>query len=173
MPTIFVYVSEWRASDGLAPPPGWVPRIEQPPRLDDKAAACIMFGRPMLSAATRVLPMDVVARPGGRIRAAAPRRRRRCVRRGGVAAFRRRGVADVFVAAASPTRPSRPSQDCWLDGMDRALEDAYEARPWRVYVLDAATKRVAFATGPGPVNGIAKARALDAFLDEAARRDGG
>ena len=51
-----------------------------------------------------------------------------------------------------------------LMGMDRALETAYEGAPWRVFVLDAATSTIAFRTGPGPLNGIAKARLLRDFL---------
>ena len=37
-------------------------------------------------------------------------------------------------------------------------------RSTQVYVLDAATSKVAFRTGPGPLNGISKARALRDFL---------
>lgn len=68
-----------------------------------------------------------------------------------------------MVAAALGWRPDRV--DAYLDGVDRPLERAYEAAPWRVYVLDAPTDTVAFRTGPGPLNGIAKARALTAFLE--------
>jgi hypothetical protein len=67
-----------------------------------------------------------------------------------------------MVAAALGWRPDRVDQ--YIDGMDRALETAYEASPFRVYVLDAATATVAFRTGPGPLNGIRKARDLSAFL---------
>ena len=67
-----------------------------------------------------------------------------------------------MVAAALGWRPDRVDQ--YVDGMDRTLENAYEGAPWRVYVLDAATSKVAFRTGPGPLNSIAKARALRDFL---------
>ena len=67
-----------------------------------------------------------------------------------------------MVAAALGWRPDRVDQ--YIDGMDRALESAYEAAPFRVYVLDAATSKVAFRTGPGPLNGISKGRALRDFL---------
>ena len=67
-----------------------------------------------------------------------------------------------MVAAALGWRPDRVDQ--YVDGMDRTLENAYEAAPNRVYVLDAATSTIAFRTGPGPLNGIAKARALRDFL---------
>ena len=63
------------------------------------------------------------------------------------------------------TRRHRPDRvGAYIDGMDRALETAYEASPWRLFVVDAATSKVAFRTGPGPLNGIAKARALRDFL---------
>ena len=67
-----------------------------------------------------------------------------------------------MVAAALGWRPDRVDQ--YIDGMDRALETAYEASPWRVYVLDAASSTIAFRTGPGPLNSIAKGRALRDFL---------
>ena len=67
-----------------------------------------------------------------------------------------------MVAAALGWRPDRV--DAYIDGMDRALETAYEGAPWRVFVLDAATSTIAFRTGPGPLNGIAKARLLRDFL---------
>ena len=51
-----------------------------------------------------------------------------------------------------------------MDGIDNALELAYEARNWRVMVVAAATKRIAFKGGPGPMNGIAKLELFEAFL---------
>ena len=54
--------------------------------------------------------------------------------------------------------------DCWLDGFDRALEHAYEAFPWRLLVVDTEDMSVAHLSAPGPVNGLAKARALRAYL---------
>mmetsp|Transcript_20001 Transcript_20001/g.59591 ORF Transcript_20001/g.59591 Transcript_20001/m.59591 type:complete len:311 (-) Transcript_20001:64-996(-) len=54
--------------------------------------------------------------------------------------------------------------DCWVDDAPGHLDAAYEARPWRVYVVDAESKTVAFRAGPGPVNGIAKAKLLADFL---------
>ena len=41
--------------------------------------------------------------------------------------------------------------DCWVDDLAGHLDAAYEARPWRVYVVDAESKTVAFKAGPGPV----------------------
>ena len=40
----------------------------------------------------------------------------------------------------------------WMDGMDDQLEAAYEARPWRWYVLDAETCKVIAYTGLAPFN---------------------
>lgn len=40
----------------------------------------------------------------------------------------------------------------WMDAMDDKLEAAYEARPWRWYVLDAKTMKVVSSTGLAPFN---------------------
>ena len=40
----------------------------------------------------------------------------------------------------------------FMDGMDDALEAAYEARPWRWYVIDVATGKVITSTGLAPFN---------------------
>ena len=39
-----------------------------------------------------------------------------------------------------------------MDGMDDALEAAYEARPWRWYVIEVATGKVISSTGLAPFN---------------------
>lgn len=40
----------------------------------------------------------------------------------------------------------------FMDGMDDALEAAYEARPWRWYVIEAASGKVITSTGLAPFN---------------------
>jgi len=53
----------------------------------------------------------------------------------------------------------------WMDGMDDALEAAYEARPWRWYVIEAATGKIISSTGLAPFNmkgKIAKMKAATA-----------
>jgi len=40
----------------------------------------------------------------------------------------------------------------WMDGMDDTLEAAYEARPWRWYVVDIASGTVITSTGLAPFN---------------------
>mmetsp|Transcript_15067 Transcript_15067/g.50019 ORF Transcript_15067/g.50019 Transcript_15067/m.50019 type:complete len:278 (-) Transcript_15067:75-908(-) len=50
-----------------------------------------------------------------------------------------------------------------LDSMSNELERAYEARPFRAYVIEVATSKVAFASGPGPFNVNAKVTGLKAF----------
>ena len=38
----------------------------------------------------------------------------------------------------------------FLDDMNNALENAYEARPWRYYVIDTETKKIVDGTAPPP-----------------------
>jgi len=40
----------------------------------------------------------------------------------------------------------------WMDGMDDKLEAAYEARPWRWYVIEAKSGKVLSSTGLAPFN---------------------
>lgn len=40
----------------------------------------------------------------------------------------------------------------WMDCMDDALEDAYEARPWRWYVMDVTTGKITAKLGLAPFN---------------------
>ena len=40
----------------------------------------------------------------------------------------------------------------WMDAMDDKLEAAYEARPWRWYVIDVETCKVITCTGLAPFN---------------------
>ena len=40
----------------------------------------------------------------------------------------------------------------FMDGMDDALEAAYEARPWRWYVIEAESGKVITSTGLAPFN---------------------
>jgi len=51
-----------------------------------------------------------------------------------------------------------------LDGMDDQLEKAYEARPFRVYVIEAKSGIVAHATSLTPFNMPAKVEGLKAFF---------
>jgi len=50
----------------------------------------------------------------------------------------------------------------WMDGMDDALEATFEARPWRQYVIEAATGKIVFKMGLAPFNMAGKLRALKA-----------
>ena len=40
----------------------------------------------------------------------------------------------------------------WMDGMDDALEEAYEARPWRWYVVDTENNKIIAKCGLAPFN---------------------
>ena len=51
-----------------------------------------------------------------------------------------------------------------LDGMDDGLEAAYEARPFRLYVVQVASKTVVHKTGLAPFNMDAKRNELKACL---------
>jgi len=48
----------------------------------------------------------------------------------------------------------------WMDTMDDTLEAAYEARPWRWYVIEASTGKMIAATGLAPFNMAGKLRKL-------------
>ena len=48
----------------------------------------------------------------------------------------------------------------WMDTMDDKLEAAYEARPWRWYVIEADSGKVITATGLAPFNMAGKLRKL-------------
>ena len=48
----------------------------------------------------------------------------------------------------------------WIDTMEDKLEAAYEARPWRAYVMDVKTGKMITATGLAPFNPIGKLNAL-------------
>eukprot|EP00931_Biecheleriopsis_adriatica_P080582 TRINITY_DN53934_c0_g1_i1.p1 TRINITY_DN53934_c0_g1~~TRINITY_DN53934_c0_g1_i1.p1 ORF type:complete len:261 (-),score=70.93 TRINITY_DN53934_c0_g1_i1:23-805(-) len=54
----------------------------------------------------------------------------------------------------------------YMASMDGSLEMTYEARPWRIYVIDAKTMTIAYKSGPGPMNCKAKLRDLTEFLEE-------
>lgn len=45
-----------------------------------------------------------------------------------------------------------PNVNMWMDGMDDKLEAAYEARPWRWYVIEVATMKIIQCTGLAPFN---------------------
>ena len=40
----------------------------------------------------------------------------------------------------------------WMDSMDDRLEAAYEARPWRQYVLDTENNKITAKIGLAPFN---------------------
>lgn len=48
----------------------------------------------------------------------------------------------------------------WMDTMDDSLEAAYEARPWRWYVIEAESGKLVAATGLAPFNMAGKLRKL-------------
>ena len=52
----------------------------------------------------------------------------------------------------------------WIDAMDDKLEALYEARPWRQYVIEAATGKMIAATGLAPFNPKGKVKKLEAAL---------
>ena len=53
-----------------------------------------------------------------------------------------------------------------MDAMGDGLEKSYEARPWRLYVVEVATGNVAYAMGPSPFNFGAKMSDVTTFLKE-------
>ena len=50
----------------------------------------------------------------------------------------------------------------WMDSMDDALEAAYEARPWRQYVIEASTGKITGKLGLAPFNMIGKCASIKA-----------
>jgi len=50
-----------------------------------------------------------------------------------------------------------------LDNMDDTLEKAYEARPYRAYVIDVETEKITYACGPAPFNMAAKLKDIAAL----------
>jgi len=54
------------------------------------------------------------------------------------------------------------------DALDDALEAAYEARPFRLYLVDLATRKVVFAAGLGPFNVAQKVNAIEATVAQLA-----
>jgi hypothetical protein len=50
----------------------------------------------------------------------------------------------------------------YMDGMDDKLEDVYEARPWRQYVINAASGEILAKTGLAPFNMKGKCKAIKA-----------
>ena len=60
----------------------------------------------------------------------------------------------------------------WMDTMDDKLEKAYEARPWRWYVIEAKTGKMVAATGLAPFNMAGKLRKLEAACATASTTTG-
>lgn len=77
-------------------------------------------------------------------------------------------TAEERAAAAIDTRKflesfmGKGKVTMWMDAMDDKLEAAYEARPWRWYVIDVESGKVIGATGLAPFNMAGKLRALKA-----------
>lgn len=60
--------------------------------------------------------------------------------------------------------------DMVLDNMEDELEKAYEARPFRIYLLETSTGKVVFRPGVCPFNIPAKTREMQEFLVKYARQ---
>ena len=56
----------------------------------------------------------------------------------------------------------------WMDAMDDKLEATYEARPWRQYVIDAASGKIIAKLGLAPFNMNGKMKVI-----KEACKDGG
>ena len=53
----------------------------------------------------------------------------------------------------------------WMDGMDDAIEAAYEARPWSMYVIEAETATMVARIGLTPFNMDGKIKVIKAALE--------
>ena len=68
-----------------------------------------------------------------------------------------------------PPFSSRPRITMVLDGMDDKLEAAYESRPFRLYLVEAASKKVVHSSSLAPFNMDAKRAELKACLEQLKR----